>query len=653
MRLWVLLVILVHCLGWLSTLGGAARAEVLELAGPATAERVFAGHVDYLRDPSGVLELADVLALPFAPVTGPSADFGYTRDALWLRLPLRNVTAGTADWRLHLRENFFPEFDLWLLADDAPPRLLERHDRLTTFDRRAVAYPEVVVPFSLPPGAQAALILRYTSGGSSELSFAVHTEQSFEHLAARKTAKNFVYYGMMLFLVISATLAFLITSRGIFVAYAGYALSGLLFLMHADGNAFQYLWPGYPVFNAYASVLVGAGIIIFGANFARQFLQTAINHPVIDWILLGLIALTAGMVAATAVIDAQPVKKLLVLLALVSILVFTFAGLVAARTRFREVRFYILAWGGAVLSSAIMTGRHWLGLEISEEVQFDSMRIVLLADAAFMGLAILDRFNQLKHARQAAMEASMSETRRNLALSRRLTELEEQYDLAVALTLSSERRIADTVHDLRGPLGALRLNVQRLLHGGAGGPSAPEFDSTFDYLERLVSTELARVSAPADSGPDAPPPGPDAYPADLVLSSVAEMFGAAASAKGLALRLVRCTAPVHLPPLALMRIAGNLVSNAIKYTPSGKVLVGCRRRNGRLWLEVHDTGPGIPADDFGRLLARKVRMDQPGADGAGLGLAIVNGLARTHGLDLRLLPRKGRGCSIAVAISGD
>jgi len=160
---------------------------------------------------------------------------------------------------------------------------------------------------------------------------------------------------MMLFLVLSAALACAITRRGVLAAYSAYALSGLLFLMHADGNAVQYLWPEFPVFNACASVLVGARSILFGASFARQFLQTAINHPVIDKLLLALMVLTIGMVAATSVIDARPVKKALVLLAPISILLFTFAGLNAARTRFREVRLYILAWGGAVVSSAITT----------------------------------------------------------------------------------------------------------------------------------------------------------------------------------------------------------------------------------------------------------------------------------------------------------
>ena len=62
---------------------------------------------------------------------------------------------------------------------------------------------------------------------------------------------------------------------------------------------------------------------------------------------------------------------------------------VAARTRFREVRFYVFAWCGAVIASAIMTARHWFGIDIPEDTQLDAMRVVMVFDAAFMGLAIL------------------------------------------------------------------------------------------------------------------------------------------------------------------------------------------------------------------------------------------------------------------------
>lgn len=660
-----------------------AATPVLDLPGPVPTERVFDGHVGFLRDPVGARDVAGVAARPdeFSPVAGRSADFGYTTDALWLRLAVRNTSADVSDWRLHLRENFMPTLDFHLVDSAGTVHPVERHGPDTIFADRRIAYPEIVLPFVLPPGESAVLLIRYTSGGSSELSFRVETADSFARIAARKTAKNYIYYGMMIFLVLAALASWATTRRPIFGAYGCYATFGLLFVMHADGNAFQYLWPGLPGFNAYASVLLGAGLIVCGANFARMFLQTRVHHPVLDVALLAVMAIAAGFVAATAVADTQAIKKILVLLALVSVLLFTVSGLVAARRRFREVRFYVIAWVGALVSSGIMTARHWFGIEISEELQFDSMRIVLVADATLMGFAIVDRFNQFKRSHQRALERSLTEARRNLDLSRRLTDLEQKYALVLSVADRGEKRLAEAVHDIRQPLQALRLNVRRLLDsdgggggggGGAGRPmaggEAADFEKTLEYLETLVGGELARISLSAGQGPDdtpdeGPGEGPDdgavaeTYEVREVLASVHEMFAAAAAEKGLALTTVPCSARTDLPPLVLMRVACNLVSNAIKYTPSGRILMGARREGGHLRLEVHDTGPGLSAGDFARAQDRAERLDGADhAEGSGLGLAILRHLAQRHGLDVALCPGRRTGTGISVrfaAIAGD
>lgn len=631
-----------------------AETPVLRLEGTVGRDTVFDGHVAALRDPGRAMGLEEARDAAFAAVAGTAADFGYTGDAIWLRLRVVNATEDVGDWRLHFRSNFLPEFAAWRIDAAGRVSLLEDQRPDSGFRTRRVAYPELVVAFGLPPGEVATLYLRYTSGGSSNLSFAVRTAQDFHALTARQTARNFAFYGMMLLLTVAAVLACLLTRRAIFGAYGCYACVAMLFVMHADGNTFQYLWPGAPVFNAYASVLLGAGLIVFGANFARMFLRTALLHPLLDRLLLGLIGLALAMVAVTAVGFTQEVKKALVLTAFLSCVLFTVAGLVAARTRFREVRFYVVAWLGAVAASAIMTGRHWLGLEISEEFQFDAMRVVMVTDAVMMGLAIFDSINQMKQAQRRALETALTEAQRNLDLSRRLSRLEERHALAETLAETSQRRLADTAHDLRQPLMALRLNVQRLLGGRAvGGTATPrreDFDESFAYLEGLVAGELQRQGAPAGHHPDDTPEAA-AHPVDDVLAAVAEMFAPTAAARGLALRLVPSGARTTLPPLVLMRIASNLVSNAIAYTDRGRVVIGLRRAEGALRLEVHDTGPGLSPADFARARARGARLaGRADAEGSGLGLAIVDALARDHGLTVALCLHRRGGTGIAVTL---
>lgn len=643
-------ILLLYVALWAHTTFAAAVAQPVELRGPMLSDDLV-GTFDAYLDLEHAMRIEEVRRIPFERVIGRSVDFGYTKGTIWLRLSVENLTEGSTQWRMHFRENFFPLIEVYLASDGNAPVLIERQDLTTRFADRNLEYPDVIIPLELPVAKISTIYVKYQSGGASQTSFALRTAESFATHATTRIAKNFIYYGMMLFLMIASIVAFFATRLGVFAAYGAFALAGLMFLSHADGNAFRYLWPESPMFNSFASVLTGAGFILSGSNFARLFLQTQKHHRVFDFLLLVAMTSAVAMVVATIFIDAQSVKKALVLAAFASIILFTLSGLNAARTRFREVRFYVLAWSGALISSAIMTARHWLGIDISEEFQFDSMRVVTVFDAAFMGLAILDRFNQLKRARQQALESSLSTAQQSLVLSRRLQELEERVSVAQELAETRGRQLSDTAHDLRQPLHALRLNVQALVDNPSGSSlKNSDIEQTFTFLETLVANELNAQNAPIESAQ--PVPETAATPMSTVLNRVGDMFGSDASAKGLDLRIVPSSRSVAVPALDLMRIAGNLVSNAIKYTESGKVLVGVRMHGSAVRLEVHDTGTGMDDADFQRALGRGERLEEGKdlADGHGLGLSIVGKLLAPQGLAMGLLPRASQGSSVYVEL---
>jgi CheY-like chemotaxis protein len=119
------------------------------------------------------------------------------------------------------------------------------------------------------------------------------------------------------------------------------------------------------------------------------------------------------------------------------------------------------------------------------------------------------------------------------------------------------------------------------------------------------------------------------------------------------LKLRGSTAWVESDPVLLERILGNLVGNALRYTRHGGVLIGCRRRNGRLRLEIWDTGIGIPRDKHGEIFAEFYQVAPPGrvgGDGLGLGLAIVSRLCRLLGHEVEVVSSPGRGSRFSVSL---
>ena len=230
-------------------------------------------------------------------------------------------------------------------------------------------------------------------------------------------------------------------------------------------------------------------------------------------------------------------------------------------------------------------------------------------------------------------------------LERKVVERTQQLEFA---NLAKSRFLAAANHDLRQPLHALGLFVAQLR-------TRLELAEREHVVER-VETSLAVLNelfdalldiSKLDAGVLAT--NSVAFPINRLLERLGATFAGAASAKGLALRIVPCSAWVRTDPILLERVLLNFVSNAVRYTPQGGVLVGCRRHAETLDIEVLDTGPGVPADQREKIFGEFVRLgdrDGRGQPGLGLGLAIVQRLCDLMALPMRFECSARQGLSL-------
>jgi PAS domain S-box-containing protein len=212
--------------------------------------------------------------------------------------------------------------------------------------------------------------------------------------------------------------------------------------------------------------------------------------------------------------------------------------------------------------------------------------------------------------------------------------------------------LAAASHDLRQPVQAMVLLVSALSARLRSHPTAAVVDKlrrALDALQTLLEglLDISRLDAGVVEA------RPQPMPLGALLERLAGEYRMRAAAAGLELRAVYTSAWVNSDPALLERILRNLLENAIRYTPRGGVLMGCRRRGGDVLVQVADTGIGIPADQQERVFQEFVQMDNAARDrgkGLGLGLSIVRRLAGLlgHGLDLRSQPGRGSVFSLTL-----
>ena len=246
---------------------------------------------------------------------------------------------------------------------------------------------------------------------------------------------------------------------------------------------------------------------------------------------------------------------------------------------------------------------------------------------------------------QRVRERTEELTRLNAALTAAKAEADEA-------NVSKTRFLAAASHDILQPLNAARLYASALVERArerGDAVLAENVDASLDAVEEIL-TALLDISR-LDTG--AMKPQWSSVSLDELFRQVRREFEPVARDKGIDLRIVPSSLAVRSDRRLLRRILQNLVSNAVKYTPSGRVLVGARRRGSGVSLEVWDTGLGIPASKQKLVFQEFQRLDQAAkvARGLGLGLSIVERMARV--LDHRITVRSepGRGSLFRVEAS--
>jgi signal transduction histidine kinase len=261
----------------------------------------------------------------------------------------------------------------------------------------------------------------------------------------------------------------------------------------------------------------------------------------------------------------------------------------------------------------------------------------LFETAIALDRQVRDRTHQLR-------EALHSIERANEGLYRAKQQAEAASSLKSSVLIS-------VTHDLLQPLNAARLTLSALaemMEAQEAGLLIDQVDRSLVTLEDLLRSllEIAKLDAGALR--------PDVRPLALapLFEQLRNEFAPIAARQGLSLRIRTSPLAVSSDAMMLRRILQNLLANAIRYTRSGGVVMGCRRRNGRICVQVSDTGPGIAHAQQEAIFREFQRGEASATDqaGFGLGLSIVRRFATVLGHEVHLSSQVGKGSTFVLEL---
>lgn len=653
---------------------GIARAETVRLE-PGQGIGDLKPHLVYESDPTA--SLADILnrfrSGKFSPTLKASLlETNYAPEA-WAAVEIVNATLNDGrapdPFVLTIDLPLVSELDAYVIRESGFTESLISYSIFEPFAPEDHSVTRLRTPvFDIAPQERVTLLVNFKFGPFQSFKMALETPVELEASAFASGITHTAFYAFTISCLIFFFGFHLAMKNWIGMLYAVQFGLGLAFIAYIDGLWFRFFFPDRPELQSPTGFfllfsLSGLGFVISGRSVATAGRETRLS--------IGLTALSALSIAGFGLSFFSPGTYVAffgyLLLALMFISVFL-AGRSWRRSEgAADVSSELVSAFGTVLVVGLIA-LMVVGLETEILPVASTVKGIFscLLIATMTGLTA--HIVALRHKHANAVQAEIAALEAEAKRSRELLVAERNYTHARDLASLRQRQLATASHDLKQPITSLRLSFDHLADH-MEPPVRQRLAEAFDYMEALSNSYLAET-APRNDGTEtaessdptgeedqaqkdiaitrAEPAETESYELSLVLDTVQQMFGEEAISKGLKLRRVTSTRKTAVPPMVLMRIASNLVSNAVKYTEKGKVLIGVRNRGQSLELCVLDTGPGLTETEQQTFL--KAYQKGSTSSGHGLGLSVCHDLAREHGLAFTCQSVKGRGTQFRLSL---
>ncbi|MGV6800433.1 MAG: sensor histidine kinase [bacterium] len=578
----------------------------------------------------------------FSPIDTPYVDFGLTESRIWLHFSLTNEYQTPQKWRIDTGVQYIQEIDIFSISDTGTITHLLHHTEKEPFNQRRIKNMFLMAEVNIAPLEKQDFYIAYRSSNSTYLPIAIGTPQGVvKHHYTTHFINALLNGALLAFIVFAIALGAVIKWR-LAIGFSLYILSGMLFVLHADGYSFIYLWPNHPEFNEPFNLFFMILMSIFGLSFSRYLFDFENTNPGIDRFIKGAIIFACILAFLSLfMIKVRPVMIAIYSYAPIGAFLHVLIGIVAIRQKLLGAIPYLI---GAlfVFSSMVYAAlAHTIPGYFNMDATLDYGHITLIVESMAFTIAIVLRLIGIQKERDTALRAELSATQEKLQIADELHKTQEDYITARKLSDQRRAQLTSVSHDLQQPLLALRTGLENI--DTKDEKSVEQMHLAFDYLEKLARDQMQLDEEHSQKGAQG---GRETFPISAILDNVYQMFLDEARRKGIDLHYKQSTAPFTSDPIVLMRAISNLVSNAVKHTSAGRIDIFVNEQADKPEICIKDSGHGMSEEEL--QMALQPNTKGPHSTGYGLGLAIVQEQLTSIGMQLEITSQKGEGTECRI-----
>lgn len=337
----------------------------------------------------------------FKPVSEIGNSFGFSKHVYWVRFSLDFDQSFNEPLYLQFEYPLIDRLTLFIPNQEGSFSQVETGDHFV-FDQRELEFRNFLFKLPDSPGEPQEYFLRVQSEGSVQVPLSLwRASELIEKIDVDNLFLG-IYYGIMLLLVAGGLASYARIHDRLFLVYALYLLSYILFQFSLNGLSYQYLWPDSPWFTSRATSAFVGGVVICGLFFSGSFLQIwGDKHPKTKRFFYGLMLLGAIGLVLSLFGDYAFAVKISTAAGVSLPPVVLFGALVSLSSGYRPARYFLAAWG-VFLMGVFVAGLLYLGFVPHTFLTLNSMQIGSVLEVFLLAFALMDRISLLRKEKEEA-----------------------------------------------------------------------------------------------------------------------------------------------------------------------------------------------------------------------------------------------------------